>query len=251
MSFYIGLSVMSNLRVPENDGLSRTQVQTREGRRILRLLDEGFGLSGETIKLEDRPIHIESGGRPFFVDHHADFSISHSHRMAAVAFSANRVGGGPPCRVGCDIQRRLPFHHRDKISERFFHPPERRYMTMPSDIEEQELRFCKLWVLKEAYLKMKGLSVFDMAGTPCFVSGEESETADVSEGETSPFINFYLYEWGDPPEQYLMAVCREAEGGEPEIRWYSQSTLPLKNREMIKTVPGPEKEGETIAFCTG
>jgi phosphopantetheinyl transferase len=225
MSFYIGLSLLSNLRVPGEAGLSGAQVRTREGRRVLRLLDEDSSI-------RDRPIHVESGGRPFFADHHADFSISHSHRMVAAAFSDGGVVGGPPRRVGCDVQRRLPFLSQDEISERFFHPLERRYMAFPQDPGERALRFCRLWVLKEAYLKMKGLSVFDMAGTPCFFSGK-----------TSASMNFYLYEWGEAPEQYLLAVCREEEAGEaePELRCFSQESLPLKNMEIIKAAVSPEK----------
>jgi hypothetical protein len=103
-------------------------------------------------------------------------------------------------------------------------------MAVPEDPGERELRFCRLWVLKEAYLKMKGLSVFDMAGTPCFFSGE-----------TPSPMNFYLYEWGELPEQYLLAVCREEGAAEPELRWFSQGSLSLKNMEIIKAALSPEK----------
>lgn len=206
-------------------GLHR--LQTNEGRRILALLDrKGGDTAGETGALAR-----ENGGRPFFTDGHADFSVSHSGRMAAVAYVRKTERTAPFPRTGCDIQAADARRNRDGIAGRFFHDEERRYMEAAPGAWERSLRFFRLWVLKEAYLKMRGFSISEIAKTPVFFPDGETPGfrpagAEGTSRETG--LNFYLSEWGEPPGTYTLAVCLEgnnAASGPPEVIWCSRESL--------------------------
>jgi hypothetical protein len=171
-------------------------------------------------------VAYEDGGRPFFADGHADFNISHSGRMAAVAYVRKAEEAAPFLRTGCDVQQTDTRRNRDEIIRRFYHDEERRYAGASSDPLERNLRFFRLWVLKEAYLKMKGFSVGDIAKTPVFSPDGETPGFRADEG-TGP-LKFYLSEWGEPPGMYMLAVCLEGSGetpGPPEVIWCSGERL--------------------------
>jgi phosphopantetheinyl transferase len=188
MAFYLGLSLL-----PKNDRGGYAS-QHAEGLRVLGLLD------GKEPLLETEP-----SGKPRFRDRHAEFSISHSRRMVAVSYSADGV------RTGCDIQYAHPRKTHEKIAGRIFFPEELRYLAEAPDAREKRLRFCRLWAIRECFLKAHGLSVFAMKKIPPRVSGV-----------------FYVYELD---ERYALALMREAPGGEdlePRIFWFSRETLPLK-----------------------
>jgi len=219
MPFYIGLSCMSSTLFSTAD---RRRESSAEGRRILSLLDEQ--IMGKTIS--DQFFSYEPGGRPYFTDHHADFSISHSRNMAAVAFfpSLERT----PCRIGCDIQYVDPHKSCVEISRRFFHASEQAYIEQEG--EERIRNFYRIWVLKEAWLKLHGFSVFEIAKTPAFSIGGKHKN--------NPF--FFLYELSSPSTQelyMLAAACQQdffpGEETEPEFRWFSGTTLTLNRVENI------------------
>ena len=200
-----------------------------EGRRMLPLLEEyAMGKASS-----DQTLAYEPGGRPYFADHHADFSISHSRNMVAAAFLPLREG--TPCRIGCDIQYVDPHKSCVEISRRFFHDSEQAY------IEQEETarirNFYRIWALKEAWLKLHGFSVFEIAKAPAFsIDGKH---------ENNPA--FFLYELSSPviPELYMLAAacqgdCFSGEELEPEIRWFSGTTLTLNRVENIYAAQSPE-----------
>lgn len=214
--FYIGLSLLSNRR-------AGPQSLHTEGRRILTLLEGGRSLSGR--------IAAEPGGRPYFIDRHGDFSISHSHRMAAAAYSTEKSrGAGKPLGTGCDIQYVHPAKTYEGIVRGFFSPEEQTYIAAGSPERERINRFYRIWVLKECFLKALGLSVFDMNRVPSFVAcGDLKDTID------GPLISlrFYLYELGNSgSDRYLLAAAIEREREDffvrqPSIRWFSEESLPV------------------------
>jgi hypothetical protein len=235
MIFYLGLSFMSNnVSVPSNAPGSLRRAQTKEGRRILTLLDRKAGASPETRAgkgADDDPegLAYEREGRPFFADGHADFNISHSGRVAAVVYVRGKAAEGtaPRLRAGCDVQWVDTRESRGGIVGRFYHDAEQRYVEAAADSPERSLRFFRLWVLKEAYLKMKGLPVSDIAKTPVFFP--DGETPGFRAAEDAGALNFYLSEWGRRPDKYLLAVCLEEHGkaaGPPEVIWFSGERLP-------------------------
>jgi phosphopantetheinyl transferase len=216
MVFYLGLSF-----IPNNAGAPNAlhRIQTDEGRRILALLDRKAGGSSENPA---GTVFREDGGRPFFADGHADFSISHSGRLVAVAYAGARERDRKVLRIGCDVQMVDTQGAREGIVRRFFHDEERRYVEAARTSWERSLRFFKLWVLKEAYLKMKGFSIGDIAKTPVFFPEGEKPSFRTTEP-----LNFYLSPLSEPPDQYMLAVCGDALGP-PETLWFSRSLWDLE-----------------------
>jgi len=191
-----------------------------EGRRIVSFLEKQILKAANP----DQIFAYEPGGRPYFADHHADFSISHSRNMAAAAFlpSLEKVS----CRVGCDIQYVDPHKSCVEISRRFFHACEQAYIEQTG--EERIKNFYRIWTLKEAWLKLHGLSVFDITKAPAFSIGGRYENSPA----------FFLYELSSPSttELYTLAAACQGNcfsGEEPEIRWFSGATLTLNRVENI------------------
>jgi phosphopantetheinyl transferase len=257
--FYLGLSYGST-QSPE--------YIRRESRRILRELDlragkrraPGLGRDGGGRGRDDL-ILTEPGGRPSFANHHADFSVSHSKRAAVVSYLASPA----PVRrfrTGCDIQYQEPKRAYCEIAAHFFHPPEQVCLAAAGTEEEGLRLFYRLWVLKEAYLKIQGLSVFDLCRCPVFSLDHEAGKIPPeaprekgigkgvyffpgSSGESRE-LEFFLYEAGDPAGgAYSLAVCWERDeldsAAEPEVRWFSREKLPLKSIAKIKAAERPIK----------
>jgi phosphopantetheinyl transferase len=247
-SFYIGLSWMSSLHT--QTAAERREKRSAEGLRILALLDTAtmpLASPGEAISHDF--IVREPGLRPYFSDYHADFNISHSRNMvvAAVQMKSEKLkvknvkphSSFPGGRVGCDVQYCSPSKSFGAISPRFFHAGELAYIT--ADPAARVRNFYRIWVLKEAWLKLYGLSVFDMAKVPEFSIGGAPTGTDKSG------LVFFLYELsvssGD--ESYMLAVARQrtssSDGAdEPEIRWFSDATLTLKRVENVYAAQSPE-----------
>jgi phosphopantetheinyl transferase (holo-ACP synthase) len=231
--FYIGLSLLSN-KTPEFRAGNR--LLHAEGRRILG------ELSGCSIE-ED--IALEKGGRPYFADGRGDFSISHSASAAAVSWIPAETG--TPLRTGCDIQYMRPIKSLGHIAESCFSPSEREYIF--SEESGSMKRFYEIWVLKECYLKLLGLSLFDMPGLPSFISGNNFSFTPTETLRGVPLV-FYLYELGDPEQGvYMLAAALESpripgeahEDLPPVIRWYSQGSLPERSIAAIKAAVRPAK----------
>jgi hypothetical protein len=120
----------------------------------------------------------------------------------------------------------------------FFSVSEREYVSAQRACNDK--RFFHILTLKECYIKLKGLSVFDMAKVPSFISG--GEFAFCSAGD-SP-LAFYLYELGDAEGCYMLAAAFEGTGREPpEVKWFSQSSLPCTS---IAKINAPLNPTETV-----
>jgi hypothetical protein len=160
--------------------------------------------------------------------------------MVAVSYS--------PFRTGSDIEYVNTAKVRGNTAVYAFSPDERDYIAAGgsaapdkrlgegaySDSREKIKRFYRIWVLKECFLKTRGLSVFDMPKAPVFASADGLfKTIDI------PF-SFYLYELGDDSVgRYTLAVSQESGPcGPPLIRWFSDP-LPLRNIAEIKAVLRP------------
>jgi phosphopantetheinyl transferase len=225
-SFYIGLSLLSNNPVfrPGN-GLLHS-----EGRRLL----------GDLVNhpVREEEIALEKGGRPYFTDGRGDFSISHSGSAAAISWAP--CGGlprktGVPIRTGCDIQYMKPLKFFRAIAEAYFSPAEGEYIF--AQVSDQLIRFYEIWVLKECYLKLRGLSIFDLPRLPSFIAGKDfsfTETEQYHSGDLP--LSFYLYQMG----AYMLAVAAESDDV-PVIRRYSQGVLPLRSIAAVKAAVNPAK----------
>ena len=221
--FNIGLSLLSR-------NISRRETLSVEGKRVLSLLE------GRSVADDD--ILIEENGRPYFKDRHADFNISHSGDMAAV--SIVKSGG---LYTGCDIQLIKNRTHTKEIAEKFFTVPEKNYIFSQdkgrhNETEISKTRFFEIWTLKECYLKLRGLSVFDMAKAPSFISEEGGDIFTFDAPVSSPLL-FYLYRLGDNSgAQYMLAAAVEGADCAPSIHWFSGSTLACDLTAKIEAAPG-------------
>jgi len=227
MSYYINLSILSN-KQDNPHGTERKKNVSAEARRILSLC--------EGRPITDDNMAREAGGRPFFPGSDMDFSISHSGNLAAVSLVT-----GKGLRTGCDVELVRPRKGAGKIAEELFTASEREYIGSGGGFDLT--RFYHIWTLKECFLKLKGLSVFDMRGAPSFVSGEGTYT--FSTAVSSPIL-FNLYELsGNADERYILAIVIEGtEIKQPGIRWFSQEDLSCKSIAKINAAPSP---AETVS----
>jgi len=210
--YYIGLSC-----------LSIKQFQSAEARRILSILADR---SIDTIA-------TDKNGRPFFPDGTMDFSISHSGAAVAVSLVQGETIHGAKFRTGCDIQLIRPRENLRNIAEENFCAAERDYIVSQDETLFESVRFFQIWTLKECYIKLRGLSVFDMPKVPSFISCDAAgrylftfNANDLADG-SSP-LSFYLYELAYAGDRYMLAAV--IEGGQdihPEIRIFSQAAALL------------------------
>lgn len=244
MSFYIGLSILSNNESPpsapvlpqnspaDSPAKSFKRALSGEARRVLSALADG--------PVTDEDIVREKQGRPYFHGREEDFSISHSGNIAAVSLVT-----GKGRRTGCDVQIMRPRSMTRKIAENYFRAPEREYIFSRGLFDES--RFYSIWALKECFLKLKGFTILDIEAAPSFVSDGDSDfpRLDFCAPVSSP-LTFYLYELGsENGERYALAAAVEGNAEEPpEIRWLSQSSLPCKSIAEIKAAPSP---AETVS----
>ena len=92
---------------------------------------------------------LTENGKPFFPDGGAYFSLSHCGKYAVCA-----VSGVP---VGADIE--LARDNALRLAERFFMPDE---AALVERSPTPEAEFCRLWTLKESYIKAAGLRLGDV-----------------------------------------------------------------------------------------
>lgn len=104
-------------------------------------------------------LRIGEHGKPY-AENGVYFSVSHSGRMVAIATDI--------LEIGLDTEK-VSDESRLKIAERFYHPCERAVVFSSAN---QRRAFCKIWTLKEAYLKMTGegittdMTAFDTTAPP-------------------------------------------------------------------------------------
>ena len=203
-----------------NKGDGRKKLLKAEARRILSLLAPDENSTAKDDK-----------GRPFFPGSDIDFNISHSGAAAAVSLVT-----GKGLRTGCDIELIRPRQGTKEIAEDFFSDSERNYIY--TDKKFDETKFYEIWTLRECYLKLLGLSVFDMPSCPSFINGGKNEfsfNADVS----SQFF-FRLYELSIcEGKRYIMAAAVQGIQTPPEILKFSQVSFDCKITAEIKAAPNP------------
>jgi phosphopantetheinyl transferase len=206
-SLSIGLSYIPHFK-------TETHIQHNEGRRLLRLIDARYFSHVLCSEIE-----TEARGRPFFTNRHADFSISHSKNMVAVGYAPSDFTS----RVGCDIQFMDERKNMDGIAKRAFSSAERQFLVSATNSAERLTRFYQIWTFKESYIKLHGLSIFDMLKAPDF-------TCAFFQGD-STFCQYRLE--NEAPGWYMVCCmwkppnCAENAGkkARPEICWFSESTL--------------------------
>jgi len=218
-SFYIGLSLLSSYVPKAGHAILR-----EESRRIL------MQLNGKAFVESD--ILTGENGRPYFPGGAQDFNISHSANISAVSYVK-----GENLSTGCDIQLVKPRANTLKIADTYFSPAEKKYILSNTKDTGSTKKFFYIWALKECYIKLRGLSVFDITQTPSFISESNFENFYFSQDTPSSFpLSFFLYELAGPDEQYILAAAIEGKIHRPEIKWFSQSSLQVRSITEISSV---------------
>jgi len=227
MSFYIGLSFFST-----DTAAAQKKYSSAEARRILALFN---GYSAEEANSIYADIREDAAGRPYLFKKDADFSITHCSCRGCFSgiTSVSFIEGGN-LRTGCDIERVLPRKGAKEIANEFYSKYEKQYICNTGKFDLK--KFYEIWTLKECYIKLKGLSVFDMACVPSFIS--QSLKFEFTGTAVLPLF-FTLYEFTDNSnpiyanEHYMLAAVIEGSRDgfilqPPEIIWFSQSSFVCK-----------------------
>ena len=109
---------------------------------LLRVACRNLGMEGA-----DENVVLGENGKPEFRDFpDVHFNLSHSKERVMCVVS--------PCETGCDVERVK--EGRSRLAERFFKEPENRWIRSFPEGEAQDIAFCRLWTLKECYMKVTG-----------------------------------------------------------------------------------------------
>jgi 4'-phosphopantetheinyl transferase len=106
-------------------------------------------------------------------------SLSKSGGLAALAVTRNR-------RVGVDIQRLLADLDVARMARRFYPPDEARFVTAADGTARQVDRFTRLWVRKEACVKVSGGRL--LPGLALTVLGTGGNYADLARTPAGPYL---------------------------------------------------------------
>jgi hypothetical protein len=211
---------------------SRTALH-KEGFKLLK------GFMGRPI--EEDELAAGKNGRPFLKDGFSDFNISHSGKAAMATF-VKKTNGQFPC-TACDLEQYKEGRNFDGIAEKFFSPEEASYVHSPPSHNKAE-KFYQIWVLKESYLKLRGLTIGEIDKTPSFVSFDEKNNDwffCLRINNPVPVV-FYLYELEFGESRYYFAAAYEGEDppGSPCFSFLGEEGR-LKSIAVIKDAKSPVK----------
>ncbi|MCB9655119.1 MAG: 4'-phosphopantetheinyl transferase superfamily protein [Deltaproteobacteria bacterium] len=120
------------------------------GRATLRsVLGQHLQVDGRRIVLRENAY-----GRPELADKNTRlfFNLSHTSGLLALALSRDYE-------IGVDVECRLRSTDTDAIAEHVFAPDELAELRHFDDPSERHRHFFKLWTLKEAYIKARGMGL--------------------------------------------------------------------------------------------
>ena len=167
MKLYVQLSILSNYVQSCKDFTAKMPKKaTHETLQVKKKVDDFFYHMGFK---KNYAMCTETCGRPYLkfeseADLSVDFNISHSKEGLAIFVVACEDGD---FRIGCDLECIHPRKNYLEIAQEVFFPQEVQWIVDGSGEEGLE-RFYRVWTVKEAWLKVQGKSVFDMAETPVF-----------------------------------------------------------------------------------
>lgn len=138
--------------IPVSDSISAVSSQEHTlGRTLLvRGLQELFQIFISPEELE-HALQTDANGKPYLPYHpEICFNITHCNQLAACVFHDRPVG----------IDAELPGYYPDVLVNRAFSESEKDLLqSHNSDPSENREWFCRLWTLKEAYVKKYGIGV--------------------------------------------------------------------------------------------
>lgn len=143
-----------------------------------------------------------ANGKPGFRDIPLYYNLSHSEERVMCIMSDRPVG--------CDIQKKGQADRR--IAEKCFSEKENLALQACTDDEEQKEMICRLWALKESFVKCIGLGLQMPLRSFSVIIGRE----EISLEQKAEEGRFHLYEDRSDPA-YCCAWC--IKGYPEEIDW--------------------------------
>lgn len=140
--------------------LSRHPERARQylGSRWLLRAHLGFELGLAPV---DVPIQHHDDGPPTLAGHACRLSLSHSGAHC-LCLSSNHA-----LPVGCDIEHNRPNRRVQAIARQYFHPLEAQQLAVLDDAHAHQA-FLRLWTLKEATQKARGVGLVGGLRSPAF-----------------------------------------------------------------------------------
>jgi len=135
------------------------------------------------------------------VSEKAAYNLSHSGEYALCSIDTTEAND---VRVGCDIEK--PGGTREQIAGRFFTAAEYAYIKDAENEAEKNIRFYRLWVLKESYVKAVGRGMG--LGLHNFEIGFTAENIPfLRKDPIGEKQKYYFKEYQYDPEVGRIAVC--------------------------------------------
>lgn len=155
------------------------------------LLDRGLAAYG-LREAEVRTAQKENG-KPYLPDYpKIHYNLSHSGNMVLAVFAGTETG--------CDIE--LVQAANLKLAQRFFCPREYAYIAGLKE-ELQDYAFCRLWTLKESFLKVTGMGMKLPLDSFEFELSETAQGINFHQDYDRHQYQFSEYDFG----RYHAAVC--------------------------------------------
>jgi 4'-phosphopantetheinyl transferase len=143
---YISEEEKEKLQLIKEENLRNKYIVSRF--LLRRVISSYINLSLQQIQFE-----INTNGKPFLQKGMGDikFNISHSFNLMVIGIAGNYE-------IGIDVEKLAFRKDLYSVSERFFKAEENEYiLSLPEDLKLKT--FYKVWTLKEAYAKAKGISM--------------------------------------------------------------------------------------------
>ncbi len=144
--------------------LALRSVPAQRRERALRIADESSRRMSLGAAVLARNVlgtgvwSVSENGKPYLSGGSVHFSLSHCNDRVLCA-----VSDAP---VGADIERIRK--NGVRLAKRFFAPDEEALVTAA---DEPDAEFCRIWTLKESYIKLRDMRLADMRGFSVLSSG--------------------------------------------------------------------------------
>ena len=167
---------------------------------LLRKACEEYGIPGE-----DGNLLTGTYGKPAFAAcPELYFSLSHSGEYAVCVMAG--------CEAGCDIETVKPF--RWPVAKRVFTEEECRWLSAEEEQGRGDEAFCRLWTLKESFLKATGKGFTFPVQEVSFSLAEEQPAMQL---HGQPDRTFSLFELRLTGDCHCALCLHSAEEAQPEV----------------------------------
>ena len=130
----------------------------------------------ENYNIDKYELIYNEYGKPFLKDNNLFFNISHDNNLVVIAISDKNIG--------IDIEY---LTYNRFVLKKSFNEKEQHKVN---DKVNKEKEFTKIWVMKEAYVKMKGTGII----------------TDLKDIDTTKIKNIDIID----NEEYIIAICKDS-----------------------------------------